>query len=64
MAMSLKNAIRRIVWRWLKPEAQALITDRLLDFYDGLRESEQIPPSAAIMKPIVPSRAPTGACEP
>lgn len=39
-----RAAIRRTIWRWLEPDADALITDRLLDFYDGLREREQIPP--------------------
>jgi hypothetical protein len=47
-----KGTIRRAIWRWLKPDADALMTDRLLDFYDGLREREQIPPPIA--KPLTP----------
>lgn len=40
--------IRRTIWRWLEPDADALITDRLLDFYDGLREREQIQPPLVV----------------
>lgn len=36
--------MRGLLLRWLKPEIDQLISERLLDFYDALREREQIPP--------------------
>ncbi len=54
--MKIRGAIRRIVWRWLEPEAHAWATDRQIDFYDGLMERKQICPP--VIKPVIPVSGP------
>ena len=42
LAHSVKLAVSNFLWKMLTPQFNARLTDRLLDFYDGLLERGQI----------------------
>jgi hypothetical protein len=43
----MRNYIRAVLFKFLQPEIEAIITCRLIDFVDGLIERGQIPPIKA-----------------
>jgi hypothetical protein len=59
----MARVLQSLLWRIIAPSVQAVITDRLLDFYEGLIERGQIEPSSVQILASV-GKAADGSSEP